>query len=102
MPDFKDLDFSNMMGNLASELSRVERVLKNNDTDKVKLYLWKSLELTEIIKAKFPNSETFRLFEFLAYLWAGSPTLKEVKSIQKYTLAFYLNSLNLQRISIIQ
>jgi len=94
MPDFKDLDFPNMMGNLASELSRVERVLKADDKEKTKMYLWKSLEFAEIIKAKFPNAETFRLFEFLAYLWDGSPNLNEVKSIQKYTLGFYLQSLN--------
>jgi len=93
MLTFETLDFPNMMGNLASELARVERVLKKHDEQKIKDYLWISLELSEQIKIKFPNTETFRLYEYLASFWIETPDLKSLQALEKYALDFYLESL---------
>jgi len=87
------LDFPKMMGNLASELSRVERVLKSHELEKTKNYLWIALELCQQIKNKFPNSEIFRLYEYLAGMWLETPQIEEVQAVQKYALSFYLDSL---------
>ena len=94
MPAFETLDYPNMMGNIASELSRVIRVLENNEFKKTKDYLWNSLQLVEILKGKFPNIETCRLFEFLASQWVATPDIKDIEALQRYALNFYLNSLS--------
>ncbi len=94
MASFESLSFPEMMGNLASELTRVQRVLSKNDLVTTKVYLWESLKMLEIIKNKYPNSEIFRLYEYLAGMWYFEPEMLGLKVATKYTLNFYIASLS--------
>ncbi|MEI6729534.1 MAG: hypothetical protein WCK98_07900 [bacterium] len=93
MSTFETLTFPKMMGNLASDLAKVQRVVAKKDNVRIKEYLWESLTLSEIIKQKYPNKETTRLFEVLANMWLTQDTTS-LDALSKYSLDFYINSLS--------
>lgn len=93
MNTFETLSFPKMMGNLASDLAKVQRVVSKKDHLRIKEYLWESLALSEIIKQKYPNKETTRLFEVLAQMWL-TEDVSSLDAITKYSLDFYIASLS--------
>lgn len=93
MNTFETLSFPKMMGNLASDLAKVQRVVAKKEDSRIKEYLWESLKLSETIKQKYPNKETTRLFEVIANMWL-TQDVKSLDSITKYSLDFYINSLS--------